>query len=145
MPQTDQSLKNHARLLPPFHFFVIPVLFINFLNEIRHLYLAPSRHFAWTLIVAAALLTLGFLSRIMALTVQDRVIRLEMRHRLKDTLPADLRGRIGELTPKQLVALRFASDDELPVLVREVLAGSLTTQKGIKERVKNWQGDHLRV
>jgi uncharacterized protein DUF6526 len=144
MPQT-QTLKNHTRLLPPFHFFVIPVLFINFLNEIRHLYLLPSKHFAWTLVVAAALLTLGFLSRIMAVTVQDRVIRLEMRHRLKDTLPVDLKGRINELTPKQLVALRFASDDEMPALVRDVLAGNLATQKAIKERVKNWQGDYLRA
>ena len=94
--------------------------------------------------MAAALLTLAFLARTMALTVQDRVIRLEMRHRLKDLLPADLRGRIDDLTPKQLVALRFASDEEMPALVRDVLAGSLATQKAIKERVKNWQGDYLR-
>lgn len=143
MPQT-QTFKNHTRLLPPFHFFVLPVLFINFLNEIRHVYLAPSRHFAWTLVEAAALLTLGLLARTMAITVQNRVIRLEMRLRLKDALPFDLHGRINELTPKQLVALRFASDDEMPALVRDVLAGNLATQKAIKERVKNWQGDYLR-
>lgn len=143
MPQT-QTFKNHARLLPPYHFFVIPVLLINFLNEIRHVYLAPSQHTAWTLVVAAALVTLGLFARTMTLTVQDRVIRLEMCHRLKDTLPLDLHGRINELTPKQLVALRFASDDEMPALVRDVLAGNLATQKAIKERVKNWQGDYLR-
>jgi uncharacterized protein DUF6526 len=145
MPQPPQTLKNHTRLLPPFHFFVIPVLLINVLNEIRHVYLVPSRHFVWTLVVAAALLTLGFLSRIMAVTVQNRVIRLEMRHRLKDVLPVDLHKRVNELTPQQLIALRFASDEELPALVREVLAGNLVTQKAIKERVKNWQGDHLRA
>ena len=88
---------------------------------------------------------LALLARVMAVTVQDRVIRLEMRHRLKDTLPVDLHGRINDLTPRQLVALRFASDDEMPALVREVLAGNLTTQKAIKQRVKNWQGDYLRV
>lgn len=144
MPQTAQTFKNHTRLLPPFHFFVLPVLLINFLNEIRHVVQDPSRHYAWTLVVAAALLTLAFLARIMVLTVQDRVIRLEMRYRLKDLLPVDLRGRIGDLTPKQLVALRFAADEELPGLVREVLAGSLATPKAIKGRVKNWQGDYLR-
>ena len=144
MADAPQTYKNHTRLLPPFHFFVIPVLFINFLNEIRHVYQDPSRHTAWVLIVAAALLTLGFLARIMAVTVQDRVIRLEMRHRLKDTLPLDLQTRINDLAPQQLVALRFASDDEMPALVREILAGNLTTQKAIKERVKNWQGDYLR-
>ena len=143
MPQT-QTFKNHTRLLPPFHFFVIPVLLINVLNEIRHVYLLPSRHFVWTLVVAAALLMLGLLARVMAVTVQNRVIRLEMRHRLKEVLPVDLRNRINELTPQQLVALRFAGDEEMPALVREVLAGNLVTQKAIKERVKNWQGDYLR-
>ena len=145
MPQTAQSLKNHARLLPPFHFFVIPVLLINFLNEIRHVYLVPSSGTAWALVVAAALLTLGFLARTMALTVQDRVIRLEMRLRLHEALPADLRNRVHELTPLQLIALRFASDAEMPELVREVLAGNLASSKAIKGRVKNWQGDYLRA
>jgi Family of unknown function (DUF6526) len=143
MPQA-QTLKNHARFFPPFHFFVVPVLLINFLNEIRHLVQTPSRHFAWMVVLAAALLMLALLARRMAVTVQDRVIRLEMRHRLKDTLPFDLHGRINELTPQQLIALRFASDDEMPALVRDVLAGTVTTQKAIKERVKNWQGDYLR-
>jgi hypothetical protein len=144
MTATAQTIKTHARFLPPFHFFVIPVLLGNFLNEIRHVYQAPSVHTGWVLIVAAALLTLAFLARTMALTVQDRVIRLEMRLRLKDALPSDLRPRINDLTAKQLIALRFASDEELPLLVREILAGTLTTQKAIKERVKNWQGDFLR-
>ena len=145
MPQPSQTLKNHTRFLPPFHFFVIPVLLINVLNEIRHVYQIPSRHFVWTLVVAAALLMLALLTRNMAVTVQNRVIRLEMRHRLKDVLPIDLHKRIYELTPQQLVALRFASDEEMPALVREILAGNLVTQKAIKERVKNWQGDHLRA
>ena len=144
MPQTAQTIKNHTRLLPPFHFFVIPVLLINVLNEIRHVYLVPSRHFAWTVVMAAALLMLALLTRNMAVTVQDRVIRLEMRHRLKEALPLDLHNRINELTPRQLIALRFASDEEMPALVREILAGNLVTQKAIKERVKNWQGDYLR-
>lgn len=145
MPQTPQTLKNHTRLLPPFHFFVIPVLLINFLNTIQNVYLMPSSGTAWALVVAAALLTLAFLARIMAITVQDRVIRLEMRLRLHEALPADLRNRVHELTPRQLVALRFASDAEMPELVREVLAGNLASSKAIKGRVKNWQGDYLRA
>jgi hypothetical protein len=144
MPQSAQTYKNHARLLPAFHFFVIPVLLITFLNSIRHAYLTPSMSTGWTVVEAAAILTLAFLARIMAQTVQDRVIRLEMRHRLKDVLPSDLHSRINELTPRQLVALRFASDEEIPALVREILAGRLTTQKAIKKAVKNWQGDYLR-
>jgi len=145
MASQVQTYKNHTRFLPAFHFFVLPVLALNALNAIRHVWVAPNATTVWTLIVAAALLMLGLLSRIMAVTVQDRVIRLEMRIRLQQSLPADLRGRIDELTPRQLVALRFASDAELPELVREVLAGKLATSRDIKLRVKNWQGDWLRA
>src|SRR5262249_51453582 len=130
---------------PPFHFFVMPVLLINVLNETRHLYVDPTRHNLWGLIVALALITLALSARIMALAVQDRVIRMEMRQRLTMCLPADLQGRIGDLTRGQLVALRFASDAELPDIVRDVLAGKLAAQKAIKMRVKNWQGDYLRA
>lgn len=145
MAERVQTYKNHTRLLPPFHFFVIPVLLLNFANEIRHALRNPSEGAALTAVVAAALLMLGFLSRVQAVTVQDRVIRLEMRLRLRQALPADLHGRINDLTHRQLVALRFASDAELPELVREVLDGKLTTGKEIKLRVKNWQADWLRA
>jgi hypothetical protein len=145
MAMADQTYKNHARFFPPFHFFVLPVLLINALNEIRHVYLDPTRHTGWTLVVALALLTLALSARIMALTVQDRVIRLEMRQRLGACLPADLQARINDLTPRQLVSLRFASDAELADLVRDVLAGKLASGKQIKLRVKNWQADWLRA
>jgi hypothetical protein len=144
MPETTQTFKNHTRLVPPFHFFVLPVLLINLVNTIRHAYLAPSISTGWVVVVAAALLMMALLVRNMALTVQDRVIRLEMRHRLMDVLPSDLKSRVNELTHRQLIALRFASDEEMPAIVREVLAGNLATQKAIKGRVKNWQGDYLR-
>jgi hypothetical protein len=81
----------------------------------------------------------------MALTVQDRLIRLEMRLRLRDVLPADLQPRISELTARQLVGLRFASDAELPELVRRVLTGSLGSTADIKKAVTHWQGDYLRA
>jgi hypothetical protein len=145
MAERTQSYKSHARWFPPFHFFVMPVLALNVANEIRHVYLDPTRHTAWTLVVALALITLALSARLMALTVQDRVIRLEMRQRLATCLPADLQARIGDLTRQQLVALRFASDAELADLVRDVLAGKLGAQKEIKLRVKNWQADWLRA
>jgi hypothetical protein len=145
MADREQSFKSHARWLPPFHFFVIPVLLVNALNEIRHVYLDPTRHTVWTFIVAAALLTLGSLSRAMALTVQDRVIRLEERLRMRQVLPSDLQQHIDALTHRQLVALRFASDAELADVVREVVAGKLATQKDIKMRVRTWRPDWLRA
>ena len=145
MAERVQTYKNHARLFQPFHLFVLPVLLLYFLNSIRHLWLAPSRSTGFAVIVALALLMLAVLSRVMTLKVQDRVIRLEMRLRLRQVLPPDLQARINTLTPGQLVGLRFASDEELPGLVRDVLDGRLSTTKEIKMRVKNWQADWLRA
>jgi Family of unknown function (DUF6526) len=145
MAERVQTFKNHPRLLPAFHLFVLPVLLLNVLNEVRREWRYPSEGQLFVVVVAAALFTLAFLSRSMALTVQDRVIRLEMRLRLRQILPPDLQTRIHDLTHRQLIALRFASDAELPELVRDILNGKLTTAKEIKLRVKNWQGDWLRA
>jgi hypothetical protein len=145
MADRVQSFKSHARWLPAYHFFVIPVLALNVFNELRRAYVYPSAGRAVAVVVALALLTLGFLARTMPLAAQDRLIRLEMRMRLQQLLPPDLRARINELTPRQLVALRFAGDAELPELVREVLDGRLKTLKEIKMRIKDWQADWMRV
>ena len=145
MAVSTQTYKNHARLRPAYHYFVLPMLLINALLASRSLVQAPSLGTAWAFIVAFALLTLAFVARGMTLTVQDRVIRLEMRLRLREILPPDLKARIHELTPSQLVAMRFASDEEMPELMREVLAGKLASSKAIKTRVKNWQADYLRA
>jgi hypothetical protein len=98
-----------------------------------------------SLVVALALL-LGFLSaRIMALSVQDRVIRLEERIRYERLLPADLKPRIGDFTVSQCVSLRFASDAELPALARKVLDEKLNQRKTIKQLIKSWKPDFLRA
>jgi hypothetical protein len=145
MPQNPQTLKNHARFFPLFHFFVAPVLLINFLLTAWRLYKLPSAATAWSVVVALALVGLALAARLMALTVQDRLIRLEMRLRMHEVLPPELLARISEISRSQFVALRFASNTELPDLVREVLTGKLATQKAIKERVRNWQPDYLRA
>ncbi len=141
----EQSFQKHARWLPAFHFFAAPVLLVNVINEIRHAWMDPSQHYLWQVVVAAALLTVAFLGRIQALTVQDRLIRLEMRLRLRGLLPPDLQPNIEALTHRQLVALRFASDAEMAELVRDVVAGKLATSKDIKGRIKSWQADWLRA
>jgi hypothetical protein len=145
MAESTQSYKNHTRWFPPFHFFVMPVLLLNVLVAVREVFVDPNRSSGFALVVALALLMLALCARAMAITVQDRVIRLEMRLRLREYLPVDLQGRIDELTPRQLVALRFAGDAEMTDLVREVFAGSLATEKAIKMRIKNWKGDFLRA
>jgi hypothetical protein len=145
MAERSQSLQNHVRWFPPFHFFVAPVLLVNFLNEVRHLIAQQTLHTAWMVVFAAALVLLGLLSRIQAITVQDRLIRLEMRLRLRGILPPEMHPRINELSHRHLVAMRFASDAELADMVRDVLDGKLQTPKDIKGRIKSWQADWLRV
>ena len=142
----EQNFANHGKLVPAFHFFLVPVFVFNFVWTF----------FQWkrggfsfpglvALVVAAALVVLTFLARIFALGVQDRVIRLEEQLRFERLLPADLKARMGEFTVSQYVSLRFASDAELPELARKVLVGKVTERKTIKQMVKNWKPDYLRV
>ena len=77
--------------------------------------------------------------------MQDRLIRLEERLRYERVLPEELRWRADELTVDQFVSLRFASDEELPALMRKVLDDKLTERKAIKQLIKNWRADYLRA
>jgi hypothetical protein len=140
-----QNYGNHRKFFPLFHFFVAPVLLLNAVNAGRHVWMDPNRSTAFALLVAIGILGSAFAARVMALKVQDRVIRLELTQRMRGCLPAELQTRIAELTPAQMVALRFASDRELADLMRDVLAGKLTSQNAIKKAVKEWQGDFLRA
>jgi hypothetical protein len=145
VPESGQTYKTHTRWFPLFHFFVAPILLINIVVSGYLLYRTPSRLGVWQLIVAVGLLMLALAARLMALAVQDRVIRLEMRLRMRELLPADLHARVGEITREQCVGLRFANDAELPGLVRKVLAGELKTASEIKKQIGQWQGDYLRA
>ena len=144
--EKPQNLQNHTRLVPPFHMFVLPVLFLNAGWTIYHLMKAGiSFESVLGVLLAFALLTFALFARLFALTVQDRVIRLEMRLRLADILPVDLRPRIPEFNVGQLVSLRFAGDAELPAIARKVLDEKMNDRKAIKQMVKDWQGDYLRA
>jgi len=97
------------------------------------------------LLMAVINVSLTIKTRIYALTVQDRVIRLEMQLRLERVLPDDIKEAARGLSLRQLIALRFASDAELPELVRKVAEGSIASGSDIKQQVKDWQADHHRV
>ena len=140
-----QNFKNHAKFVPAFHFFVAPVFLLNIVWSIVRVVRGFSFGTIVSLLVAIALFVLALTARIFSLTVQDRVIRLEMRLRMQQTLPPDLTPRIPEFTVSQLVALRFASDAELPDLARKVLQENLTERKAIKAMVRDWQPDNLRA
>lgn len=146
MAEKPQNLQNHVRIVPPYHLFVFPVLFVNIGWAIYRVVKFPVTFgTVFGVFLAVALLLLALYARVFALTVQDRIIRLEMRLRLAEILPEDLRGRIPEFTVAQLVSLRFASDSELPVLARKVLDDKMNDRKAIKQLVKDWQGDYVRA
>jgi hypothetical protein len=145
MAEKAQNFENHAKTVPVFHLGVLPVLAANVIWSIVHVSRHPNFGNGMAVIVALALLFLAFCARVFALTVQDRVIRLEMRLRLQQLLPENLRARIPEFKVNQLVALRFASDAELPELARKVLDEKLNDRKAIKKLIRNWQPDYLRA
>jgi hypothetical protein len=144
--EKTQNLQNHTRLVPPFHMFVLPVLLLNAGWSIYHIVKTGiSFETVLGVLLAFALLLFALYSRLFTLTVQDRVIRMEMRLRLAELLPPDLRARIPEFSAGQLISLRFASDAELPGLARKVLDDKLSDRKAIKQLIKDWQGDYLRA
>lgn len=144
--EKPQTYANHTRFDPLFHFSLAPILIIILIYAIVAM-VRSHREFHLHLFIAIFALLLIWLSeraRSYALKVQDRVIRLEERLRLAALLPEPLRARIPELTPKQLIALRFASDAEVPALVERTLNENLEP-KVIKQSIQNWRPDHLRV
>ena len=145
MADKTQTLATHRRFIPAFHFFALPVLLINVFVVAYYFWRDPRFVTGWALLVAIALAVGISWSRFMPLRAQDRIIRLEERTRLERLLPADLRGRIGELTERQLIAIRFAPDDEVPDLTRRTLNGELKSPGDIKRAIRNWRADYFRV
>ncbi len=140
-----QTYKNHVRWHAPQHFVLTPILLINFIYAIVRLVQDPSIDRAEFLLLAIGLIIAGVLVRINALRVQDRLIRLEEKLRCEKLLPADLFVQTGNLSVGQTNALRFASDDELPLLVERTLKGEFQKPDEIKRAIGNWRGDYLRV
>jgi hypothetical protein len=142
----EQNFKNHVKLVPLYHFFALPMLIINFgIQAYLWIHLGFGILQFFSVLTAAALFFGIFYARVFPLCVQDRVIRLEERLRYERMLSEELRWRADELNTNQFVALRFASDDELPQLIRKVLDDKVTERKSIKQLVKNWRPDHLRA
>jgi hypothetical protein len=144
---TPQNFKNHTRLDPPFHLFVLPMLLLNFIFSIYatiHAWPRYAHTHIWWIVMSFVFFLWAGLARSQTLRVQDRVIRLEERLRLNALLPAEDRAHIDELSVQQLIALRFASDAELPALVRKTLTQNLEP-KAIKQSIVNWRPDYHRA
>jgi hypothetical protein len=139
-----QTFANHTRWDPLFHFFALPVFLLLAIAGLVHFIWRPGLHSALLFVVAVALAIVVVKSRLCALRVQDRVIRLEERLRLSSLLPEPTRSRIPELTEGQLVALRFASDAEVPRLAERAITEKLSPAD-IKKAIQTWRPDYWRV
>jgi hypothetical protein len=145
MADRVQTYASHRRYIPEFHFFALPILLINAVMMLWEFARHPAFVSAWTALVALALVVGIWTARAMALRAQDRIIRLEERMRLERLLPPSMRERAAGLSTSQLIALRFAPDDEVPDLARRVIDGELHTRADIKRAIRSWRPDDLRV
>lgn len=139
-----QSLKNHARFDPIYHFFIFALYLLNLVYAGFHLYRQADLSSGWYLVLSIAVAVPIFMLRTYPLRVQDRVIRLEERLRLQALAPQEWHTQIYRLSEDQLIALRFAADDEVVELAMRTLDENLT-RKQIKERIKSWRSDDWRV
>ncbi len=140
-----QSFENHTRYHAPFHYVFAPLALINLVWSIVNLFRNPNADQLQWLLISFLILMAGLLARTCALKAQDRVIRLEEKMRYQSVLAPELAKRAEGLTSQQLVALRFASDAELPGLLQQTLDGKFAKPKDIKLAIKNWRGDFHRV
>ena len=144
---SEQNLKNHGRLDPPFHIVLFFILVANLIFSLFHVW----RHWgnapiasAWFVVLSLAVFIPFIKLRSYPLKVQDRVIRLEERIRLQALAPTEWHSQIYKLSEDQLIGLRFAADDEVLELAKQALEHNLT-RKQIKERIKSWRADDWRI
>ena len=143
--EPTQSFANHAKMVPGYHYVTggLTLVFVGW--SMWHAATTRTLDAHFEMLGAFALFGNYAYTRLFPLKAQDRVIRLEEQLRMERLLPDDLRGRTSELSGRQLIALRFASDAELPELVRWVLTDRITDTKQIKQRVKSWRADNFRL
>jgi hypothetical protein len=144
MSKAPQNFKNHAKVDPQFHFLLLLVLVVNLIVAIYFVIHRINLASIWFLILSLAAFVAIFRLRQYPLKVQDRVIRLEERLRLQSLAPAEWHTQIYRLTEDQLIALRFAGDDEVVELAKQALEHNLN-RKQIKERIRNWRADNWRI
>jgi hypothetical protein len=140
----EQNFSNHARYHGLYHFFTAPLVLIGLIvSIINYTNSAPENKYSASLLVLVffILLLLGWIVRGYGLKAQDRAIRAEenLRHFILTGKALDSKLRMG-----QIVALRFASDEEFPALAAKAAAENMSG-KSIKQSIQNWKADHNRV
>jgi hypothetical protein len=146
MPES-QSYQNHVRFDPVWHFFIAPAMLVNIIvsvYETIHHWPEQRALFLWWVFLSIVLFMEVGRARQHSLIAQDRIIRLEEKLRFHALLPPDLLARSQTLSVRQIIALRFVADAELPEMVRRTLDENLTP-KQIKQTIQSWRPDYLRV
>ncbi len=141
----NQNYANHGRLIPAYHYVAFGILTINSFFWLWSSIFRFSPAAIMQFLVSIALLIIFLYARLFPLMVQDRLIRLEMQMRMEKLFPADLKARIGDFSVGQMVALRFAPDEELVELCRAVLRDNITKRDDIKKMIKTWKPDLYRA
>jgi hypothetical protein len=142
---TEQNAANHARFVPGYHYLGGALALLNLIWAITRSVKHPTVESHAAILVGVILLLLFYYLRAFPLAVQDRLIRLEERLRMQRVLPPAMQPRLDEFTASQLIALRFASDAELPELASKVLTERITSRKQIKLLIREWRADHMRA
>jgi len=145
MSQRAQSFRSHARWFTLFHFVASPILLAHLVISAVAAVRAPGFETVWQVVLAFGLVCLLLASRLMALRVQDRVIRLEERLRIAQLVPELTPTEVAAIQAEHLIGLRFASDEEVPELVARIRAGDFESRNEVKAAVRNWRPDHLRA
>ncbi len=145
MERKPQSLANHGKFDPKFHFFLAPLALAALIWSIWHAIQEPGMASYLHIVVVLWAMVAMFTIRLYSLKVQDRVIRLEERLRIEKLVSEPTRSKaLADLSMSQYIALRFASDGELSGLVEKTLSGKLDS-KQIKSAITNWRPDYWRV
>lgn len=142
--KVPQTLANHGRFDPLFHFFAAPVFLISWIVRIVLAVKHPTPFAAWEVVLMTAAVVVVFKMRLYALKVQDRIIRLEERLRLTSILPEAACSGIAGITEDQWIALRFASDGEVSALAARCVSEKLP-RKEVKKAIQTWRPDYWRV
>jgi hypothetical protein len=141
----SQSAASHARYVPGFHFVTGLLTIFVLVWAIRRAIAFQTTDTLIVALMAIALTGQFWYTRAFPLAVQDRLIRLEERLRLARLLPATMQSRVDEFTADQLIAMRFASDAELPSLAQKVLDENIATRAAVKSQIRTWRPDHMRA
>jgi len=142
---TQQNYANHRRMNPLFHYAAFPLVALFLFYSAAGFVRNPDMAGAIQTLFALGVVLLAFAARTMVLTVQNRIIRLEMELRMARVLGPELAARAMSLPLGMVIALRFASDGELPGLTQRALAGEFPRANDLKQAIGDWKGDHLRA